>query len=66
MITELLDSNLSHQAIHFRTLSQDKDPSGTNHLLIGLWVTWTDLMPVIFYEKYSWKSLFIPPCSDLA
>lgn len=47
MITELLDSNLSSQAINDRTLSQDKGPSGSNPpafffagtLLVGLWVT---------------------------
>lgn len=47
MITELLDSNLSSQAINDGTLSQDKGPSGSNPpafffagtLLIGLWVT---------------------------
>lgn len=47
MITELLDFNLSSQAIDARTLSQDKGPSGSNPpacflagtLLIGLWVT---------------------------
>lgn len=47
MIMELLDSNLSSQAISARTVSQDKGPSDSTFLLssfvgtllIGLWIT---------------------------
>lgn len=47
MIMELLDSNLSSQAINAQTESQDKGPSDSTlllssfvgTLLIGLWIT---------------------------
>lgn len=48
MIMERLDSNFSSQAISARTLSQDKGLSGSSPLLIGLWVTGTGFIPVIF------------------
>lgn len=59
MITELLDSNLSSQAINARTTSQDKGPSDSNPpafffvgtLLMGLWIMRNWLLKLDFLRK---------------
>lgn len=74
MIMELLDSNLSSQAINARTVSQDKGPSDSTlllssfvgTLLIGLWITPNWLLNLVFLRKsYLEESGFIYPSSAL-
>lgn len=71
---ELLDSNLSSQAINAQTESQDKGPSDSTlllssfvgTLLMGLWITPNWLLNLVFLRKsYFEESGFIHPSSAL-